>query len=964
MVRQINSKRIYRILLMLVVATALIFSGAFSTMKVEAEEPTVVTDFAQLSLAVSSGDSVIQLGSDISLSEALFIQKPVTIDLNGNTLEVGANKLYCLSDVTIMDSDSNKKGTISGTGNYKIYVGLISGDKEYPGTLTIESGTYKTSGNGTIRVAKCGELYFKSGNVKGSQYPLYVYGGKATISGDSVIAATSAVGVYVSDDSELNVEGGTITATQQAITAAGGSVTIKGGTIKADNSVGIYASGGNVTVEGGNISAPNNAINMKDDCGSELIISGGTVEATDYIGLHVGKNNKATIKDGAAIKAGYAAIYDCGYVEINGGNITGQGIDNMPAIQVKGEVSEDGSIEEMLLINGGNIISNGTSSAINLHSNCAVTVNKGKIESRDKDEFEPDYGGIGISAFKNTMVTINGGEIDAAYIGLSGNGSDSGDNEGTNAKFYINGGRISGRTAGIFAPQVNGITEITRGAITGGRSGVEIRAGSLNISGGVIEGNEDEYDSTHINNGITIQGCAVSVVPDITFQPIDVNISGGSFYGYLPFGEANAYGIPQEYLEKITYDISGGDFHSSGSASVSVEDNDSGQFISGGYFTHSVTSDTANGSYMKDGYVEIISKTIHEGYYHVTKLYKATLSTIENGSATLTRCEDPDQTDKSEINALGGETVKVKVTPDEGYELYSVTYTDKNGVETDVTDETTDNAFKMPDSDVTVNVSFKLVPTPTPTPTPAVTPIPEENVTPTPTPTATPEVTPTPTPSPTPAKVEDVEKIIKEMKSEADLDGTEFISHKLKTSKVTKNSISYTWQKVEGATKYVIYGNKCSKKNKCKKIAEVTDTKFTLGEIAGAKLKKGTYYKFLIVAADDENNVLATSKVVHVATKGGKYTNFKSISFKKNKKIKKNKLTLKKGKSFKLKVKTTKADKKKIIHIHRKTCFESDNTEVATVSKTGKITAVGKGKCKIYAYTQNGLYKTLTVTVK
>ncbi len=37
---------------------------------------------------------------------------------------------------------------------------------------------------------------------------------------------------------------------------------------------------------------------------------------------------------------------------------------------------------------------------------------------------------------------------------------------------------------------------------------------------------------------------------------------------------------------------------------------------------------------------------------------------------------------------------------------------------------------------------------------------------------------------------------------------------------------------------------------------------------------------------------------------------------------------------------------------------------VATVSISGKITAKGKGTCKIWVYAQNGVYKTITVTVR
>jgi uncharacterized protein YjdB len=49
---------------------------------------------------------------------------------------------------------------------------------------------------------------------------------------------------------------------------------------------------------------------------------------------------------------------------------------------------------------------------------------------------------------------------------------------------------------------------------------------------------------------------------------------------------------------------------------------------------------------------------------------------------------------------------------------------------------------------------------------------------------------------------------------------------------------------------------------------------------------------------------------------------------------------------------------------HRAIAFETSNPKVATVDKKGKIKAVGKGKCKIYAYAQNGVCKAISVTVK
>ena len=55
---------------------------------------------------------------------------------------------------------------------------------------------------------------------------------------------------------------------------------------------------------------------------------------------------------------------------------------------------------------------------------------------------------------------------------------------------------------------------------------------------------------------------------------------------------------------------------------------------------------------------------------------------------------------------------------------------------------------------------------------------------------------------------------------------------------------------------------------------------------------------------------------------------------------------------------------KKKVSIHRKVAWESDNLNVAKVNSKGKITAVGKGTCYVYAYAQNGVAAKIKVTVK
>ena len=132
-------------------------------------------------------------------------------------------------------------------------------------------------------------------------------------------------------------------------------------------------------------------------------------------------------------------------------------------------------------------------------------------------------------------------------------------------------------------------------------------------------------------------------------------------------------------------------------------------------------------------------------------------------------------------------------------------------------------------------------------------------------------------------------------------------------------------------------------------------------KIAGKKLKKGKYYKFIVVALDKNNKVVSTSKIIHVATKGGKVGNYKSVTVKKTVVSKAKKL--RKGKTLKLNAKVVKASKQKVKG-HRKLSYESSNTAIVTVSKKGVVKGKKKGSCYIYAYAQNGVYKRVRITVK
>ena len=196
--------------------------------------------------------------------------------------------------------------------------------------------------------------------------------------------------------------------------------------------------------------------------------------------------------------------------------------------------------------------------------------------------------------------------------------------------------------------------------------------------------------------------------------------------------------------------------------------------------------------------------------------------------------------------------------------------------------------------------------------------------------------------------------------SENDPAGTVFGLLQAKMSKVTKSSIKISWKKAPGAASYAVYGNLCGKKNKYVAQTTITKTSLAVKKVNGKKVKKGTYYKFIVVALDKNGKVVSTSKTVHAATAGGKVGNDKKVTTK----AKKNKVALKKGKTFKLKGKAVAASKKLKVKKHRGIAYESDNAAVATVTKAGVVKGVKKGTANVYAYAQDGACAKIKVTVK
>ena len=207
-------------------------------------------------------------------------------------------------------------------------------------------------------------------------------------------------------------------------------------------------------------------------------------------------------------------------------------------------------------------------------------------------------------------------------------------------------------------------------------------------------------------------------------------------------------------------------------------------------------------------------------------------------------------------------------------------------------------------------------------------------------------------------EVDLLEKVILTKTDQGDLPEASFAPLCAYASKTTKTSITIKWNKMDGAESYLVYGA-ARKKEAYKKLAQVSSatTKY-----AYKKLKKDTFYKFIVVAVTgtgSEAKIGAVSRTVIAATRGGKYRNATSVKSNTKKKIK---LTAGKKQTLKPKI-VSKVSVGRKMTTYRKTAYESSDPTVAKVTAKGKIKAVGKGTCTIYIYAQNGVYIAVKVKV-
>ena len=210
-------------------------------------------------------------------------------------------------------------------------------------------------------------------------------------------------------------------------------------------------------------------------------------------------------------------------------------------------------------------------------------------------------------------------------------------------------------------------------------------------------------------------------------------------------------------------------------------------------------------------------------------------------------------------------------------------------------------------------------------------------------------------------KVEDIEKRIKTLSGKAEVPGASFRTLRARAGKTYKKRIRLKWKAVPGATGYMIYGGE--RKAAMQRLETIKGG----GTVSYShkNLKSNKYYRYVVVAYQDVGSdvedlrVLSCSPVIIAATLGGKFRNTQAVTFPSKK------ITLKKGKKQKLGAAlVSKASVGKKYRTFLKMRYESSNPAVATVGRKGRIKAVNKGTCYVFAYAQDGIFKRIKVTVQ
>ena len=511
--------------------------------------------------AAGSGKTVTLLAD--TKENVTISTRNLTLDLNGHTLNggtvAGKPALTVTNRVTVKDSSDPSTGTImredtaenSGVSSHYVI------DVQGAGWLTFESGIVK---NNSGNAAGKGASLVRVGDDSVAKYPgLNIKGG--TFTQDNFI-------VIKVDSGDLFLNGGTLNSTDSYAIEDWHRATIKGGTVNGTVAAWTYSGGHNsdLTISGGTVNGAVMSVNYGNTEGklAKVSITGGTVTGTLGTYTYSGGLNpiddaaKATIKvSGGTFDNKVEARYcDEGYTPVQ--NSDGKyGVEQQVLAKI-GDTAYYTMDAAFHAVQAGETIvmqrdyttgaeqnSGSKSFAIDLdghiwtytgtNTNCAafqinypdvtLTVKNGTVVSNSMVGLIPSamggtikYDNAGL-VFEDVTMTANG------HSGIETNGNNTSDTVTLkNSTLNVPNG------FGIYFPS-SGTLTIDNSTINAKTMGVQVCAGSLNISGDqtAITVTGDAVPKTE-NDGAIQDGAAISVVDRTGYKGLGkVEVKNGNF---------------------------------------------------------------------------------------------------------------------------------------------------------------------------------------------------------------------------------------------------------------------------------------------------------------------------------------------------------------------------------------------------------------------------------------------------
>ena len=518
-----------------------------------------------------------------------------------------------------IDAASSFVGNEGANGQFGLGV-LEGGDITIKGG-TVEAGWYAISGNGTnatqnsviniqggelvstadyaIYLPQSGETTITGGTIYGAAGGISIQRGTLDISGDALItskgtgdtgdwgdgtggqdsAALNIAAKY--GDCTVSISGGKLTAVENALIIEGdteyeSALSITGGTFSSD--VSEYVADGYTMVESDDeyvvepLGPGNSVAQVGENYFDSLEDAISKAESGDTVVLlkSTTGNGNIDISDGREITLNLNG-FDVGFAQNGKINLT-HGILNLMG---RGMLYEEKPYYAPVMLYGAE-----TDQA----DYTAITVGEDVILQGwsglfvDYNKAQKAYGvKATVYGTLNSVRDYTGAGGHAFYI----NGTIK-DTEGNVPEFILDGATLNtedGNGMYLAGYAKTTITDSTIISNSEDSTGIEIRAGELEITNSTIIGGNGEYTGAPNGNGSTSFNVALAVTQHTTKLPIKITVNSGTFSANAAFVQANPQKNGQEDIDKVTLEINGGDFNGL------VYSENKTRFISGGNFT-------------------------------------------------------------------------------------------------------------------------------------------------------------------------------------------------------------------------------------------------------------------------------------------------------------------------------------------------------------------------------------------